>query len=252
MDFGDVIFFLVFVGIIISNILKQLKKTKKQQSGPGQADNQPDKQPVKKSGWKNVLEQMLEEARKQMEDSAEPKSGGTPSKKPSGWEDLMAKSEPGQEKPYKREPERKVVKKPRQPGIHDAPVRKRLKYRTECMRCNASMKEITDLGTGRQKGLIYCDSCGEQHKYQILNGDLKLKQADEIRKKSVRAPERSYQTVAEESRAQRQLPVTKPKTDSLSAGGIKIPQQMSVADLRNAVVWSEILGKPLGLRDIEG
>ena len=52
MDFGDVIFFLVFVGIIISNIMKAMKKAGKQTSG-----NEKDSaQPEKKSGWKNVLE----------------------------------------------------------------------------------------------------------------------------------------------------------------------------------------------------
>ena len=116
------------------------------------------------------------------------------------------------------------------------------------MRCNESMKEITDLGTGKQSGLIYCDSCGEQHKYQILNGELTLKQADSVRKKAVIAPERSYRKVEEKRRAQGKIPAV----DILPAGKIKIPRQMSQADLRTAVVWSEILGKPIGLRDIEG
>ena len=93
MDFGDVIFFLVFVGIIISNIMKAMKKAGKQKDENKEAG----KQNVKKSGWKNVLEQMLEEARKQME-QAEGDGGSPSSGKPSGWEDLMSKKEPSPEK----------------------------------------------------------------------------------------------------------------------------------------------------------
>jgi len=246
MDFGDVIFFLVFVGIIISNIMKAMKKAGKQKD----ENKEVGKQNVKKSGWKNVLEQMLAEARKQMEQAEG--SGGSPSSgKPSGWEDLMSKKEPLPEKSIKRTSERKVARKLRQPILDDAPVRKRVKFRPECMRCNESMKEIADLGTGRQKGLIYCDSCGEQHKYQIVNGELKLKQADALRKKSVRVPERSYQEVEEKSRAHGKVPPVKYDETASPSETIKIPQQMTQADLMNAVVWSEILGKPIGLRDME-
>ena len=248
MDFGDVIFFIVFAIIIISNIFKHLKKGGKQISGK----EKPGKQPVKKSGWKKVLEQMLEEARKQMENQAEPEPAGKPSRHRTGWEDLMSKSEPEPEQPIKRTPEKKVARQTKQPIIHDDPVLEKVKFRPECMRCNVPMKEITDLGTGKQKGLIYCDSCGEQHKYEILNGELKLKPTDVVRKKSVIAPERSYQEVDEKRGAYGKMSAPSPAPEVLSVEGVKIPRQMSRADLRNAVVWSEILGKPLGLRDIEG
>ncbi len=243
MDFGDVIFFLVFVGIIISNIMKQLKKGKKQASEKDTSGEQP----VKKSGWKNVLEQMLEEARKQMEESAEPEPGSMPSKQTSGWDDLMPGSERAPEKPIKTTPERKFVKKPRQPLIHDDPVWEKVKFRPECMRCNEPMKAITDRGIEKQKGLIYCDSCGEQHQYRILNGELKLKCTEAVREKSVITPERSYFQVGKK----RKMPAARPAAAALPPEKIKIPQQMSREDLRNAVVWSEILGSPLGLRDLE-
>ncbi len=245
MDFGDVIFFLVFVGIVISNILKQLKKANKQE--PGQETSGVEKT-GKKPGWKNVLEQMLEEARKQMENQAEPESAGLPLKHPTGWEDIMTGKSPVKRQPEKDTERAKTVRAPKPPIIVDDLFAGKAKFQPECMRCNESMKQITDLGTGKQSGLIYCDSCGEQHKYQILDGELTLKQADTIRKKSVVAPERSYQKVEEKRRTQGKIPAV----DSLPAGKIRIPSHMTQADLRTAVVWSEILGKPLGLRDIEG
>jgi len=253
MDLGDLIFFIIFVVIIISNILKHLKKSGKQTS----EKEKPEKQaggdpPPKKSGWKNMLEQMLEEARKQMENSAEPESTGKPLKHPTGWEDLISGSEPAPEKLAKRPPEAKVAKTPRQPIIiHDDPVRDKVKFRPECMRCNEPMKEITDLGTGKQRGLIYCDKCGEQHKYQILNGELKLKRTEAIRKKSVIAPERNYQKAGEKHGRHAKVPVARREDAALPAEEIKISRQLSREGLRNAVVWSEILGKPLGLRDME-
>jgi hypothetical protein len=245
MDFGDVIFFIVFVIIIISNIMKQLKKAKKQT--PGQETTGTEKS-EKKTGWKNVLEQMLEEARKQMENQVEPESAGTPLKHPTGWEDIITGKSPVKRHPEKKPEMAKTVRAPKPPIIPDDLFPEKAKFQPECMRCNESMKQITDLGTGKQNGLIYCDSCGEQHKYQILNGELTLKQADAIRKKAVIAPERSYRKVEEKRRTHGETPAV----DPVLPGKIKIPRQMSQADLRTAVVWSEILGKPLGLRDIEG
>jgi transcription elongation factor Elf1 len=247
IDFGDIIFFIVFLFIIISNIMKAMKKSGKQTPENKEAGAQPGK----KSGWKNVLEQMLEEARKQMENQAEPESAGSPPKHPAGWEDIITGKSPVKRESKIRPERAKTVRSPKQPIILDDLFPEKAKFRPECMRCDKSMKELADLGTGKQSGLIYCDSCGEKHKYQILNGELKLKQADAIRKKSVRAPERIYQEVEEKSRTYRKMHVTKPTSDALPAGKIKIPRQMSQADLRTAVVWSEILGKPLGLRDME-
>jgi hypothetical protein len=250
MDFGDVIFFIVFVIIIISNIMKQLKKADKQT--PGQETTGAEK-PEKKTGWKNVLEQMLEEARKQMENQAEPESAGTSRKyhngqHSTGWEDIITGKSPVKRQPQKTPERETTVRASKTPIIIDDLFSEKAKFQPECMRCNESMKQITDLGTGKQSGLIYCDSCGEQHKYQILDGELILKQADAIRKKAVITPEISYRKVEEKRRAHEAIPAV----DAEPTGKIKIPRHMSPADLRTAVVWSEILGKPLGLRDIEG
>lgn len=249
MDFGDVIFFLVFVGIIISNILKHLKKANKQATGKETSGVEKSGEKTgKKTGWKNVLEQMLEEARKQMENQGEPESAGTSLKHPTGWEDIMTGKSPVKGQPEQMPERARTVNAPKPPIIIDDLFPEKAKFQPECMRCNESMKEITDLGTGKQSGLIYCDSCGEQHKYKVLNGELTLKQADSVREKAVFAPERSYRKVEEKCRTHGEIPAV----DGFPAGEIKIPRQMSQADLRAAVVWSEILGKPLGLRDIEG
>ncbi len=254
MDFGDVVFFIIFVIIIISNIMKHLKKIGKQTSGNKKSGTPSEAPPAKKTGWKKVLEQMLEEARKQMENAVEPVPADTPIKQPSGWEDIVFKKDP-----VKQEPEKKseTVKVSRPPVIYDDPIRENAKFWPECMRCNDPMKAIADLGTGKQAGLIYCDSCGEQHKYQILNGELRLKQVEMDRNKSLIPSERRYRKVEEKRRLYGKMTVAMPPdsvlaAEKIKAGGIKIPHQLSREGLKSAVVWSEILGKPLGLRDIEG
>ena len=258
MDFGDVIFFLVFVGIIISNIMKHLKKIDKQTPGNKKSETPSEAPPVKKSGWKNVLEQMLEEARKQMENVAEPESAGSAQKHPTGkhptgWENIISEKDPVKQEPGESS-ERAKASRP--PVIYDDPIRENAKFWPECMRCNDPMKAITDLGTGKQSGLIYCDSCGEQHKYQILNGELKLKQTETTREKSEIIPERRYWKVEEKRSVHGKMstampPDAAPAAGGIKAGGIKISHQLSREGLRSAVVWSEILGKPLGLRDFE-
>ena len=263
MDFGDVIFFMVFVIIIISNIMKHLKKIEKQTPGNKKSETPSEAPPGKKSGWKNVLEQMLEEARKQMENVAEPESAGSPLKHPTGWEDIISEKDPVKQVPGESS-ERANVSRP--PVIYDDSIRENAKFWPECMRCNDPMKAITDLGTGKQSGLIYCDSCGEQHQYQILNGELKLKQTETTRKKSEITPERRYWKVEEKrsvhgkmttamppdaALAARKIRARKIRAGEIRAGEIKIPHQLSREGLRSAVVWSEILGKPLGLRDLE-
>jgi cell division protein FtsN len=190
MDFGDVIFFIVFVIIIITNIMKQLKKAGKQTSGK---ETTGIGKPEKKSGWKNVLEQMLEEARKQMENPAEPESAGVPLKQPTGRENITSGTGSVQREPGKRPERAKGVRPPKQTIIY----------------------------------------------------------ADAVREKSGTAPERKYQKLDEKLRAHEKIPAARLADAALPAGEIKIPLQLPREGLINAVVWSEILGKPLGLRDLE-
>jgi hypothetical protein len=120
------------------------------------------------------------------------------------------------------------------------------------MHCGAAMKAIRDLGVPDQSGLVYCDACGEQHKYRIVDGQLKLQRAYPARKSAIPA-ETSYEKIV-------RLPKgVRPHASVLSAEGEAaggsmdsgIYRRLSRQGLQNAVVWAEILGKPLGLRDLE-
>ncbi len=250
MDFGDVLFFIVFVIIIIANIMKQLKKagiltSGKKPSGPPNSGSQPEKKTV----WKNVLEQMLEEARKQMENQAEPESAGIPLKHPTGWEGIITEKDAAIRKPEIR-PERPKVVRP--PVIKEDLMTERSIFQPECMNCSNPMKQITDFGIPNQSGLIYCDDCGEQHKYRILNGELKLMRADGVRKSGT-APERRYLKVEGDFVLPEKIKAAPKPAFSASAelGETRIPLGLTREGLRNAVVWSEILASPLGLRDLE-
>lgn len=260
MDFGDVIFFIVFAIIIISNIVKQLKKAGGQPSENEPPGNQPDRQsdrqasqrPGKKSGWKNVLEEMLEQARKQMEEQQQPEPAGKPPGHSTGWEDIAPAEKPRKKASEKR-PGISGSERPRQKSLmREGALRQRTTFKPNCMRCEASMKGITDLGVENQQGLIYCDNCGEQHQYQIVSGELNLKRADAGRQAAV-APERRYEKTA--PAPGRRMPDNvsgiRPMDTAAKTGGTDVKRKLSRDELQNAVVWSEILGKPLGLRDLE-
>jgi hypothetical protein len=188
MDFGDLVFFIVFAIIIISNILKQLKKFGKK--------TEENKKPVKKTGLKNILETMLEEARKQMEASAGPESAGTPLKQKSGWEDIISGGDliSGQpaEAPEKVEPVKEMTPPPLISEEAARTVRKTVQPDESQFQYVETKKEKPKKsGFGEHPG--YCTDAG-------LTGS---------------------------------------------------SSQLSAQELRNAVIWSEILASPLGLRDLE-
>ena len=218
MDFGDVIFFIVFVIIIITNIMKQLKKTQNKTAEKPRTETQP----KKKSGWKNVLEEMLEEARRQMENKAEPESAGEPLKHPTGWEDIVPENRTPPPPPKGIQEKSKVYHShlsPHRPIIRETShMRDKLQFQPECMKCNEPMKKITDLEIKKQTGLIYCDHCGAQHKYRIVDGELRLKLASEMRKSGI-ATERRYRSIDKEN----EIPVITLQDDSPSFGDKIIP-----------------------------
>ena len=256
MDFGDLIFFVIFVLIIIANIVKQIKKTQRQSS----AGKPEDQGQAKKAGWKKVLEDMLEEASRQLEEKTSTETENAPPVgRSSGWEQILPESAfSGPVK--KKESESRPVETPRQkPLIREGarrkdatPRPKKPAFQPECMHCGAAMKAIRDLGVPDQSGLVYCDACGEQHKYRIVDGQLKLQRAYPARKSAIPA-ETSYEKIARPST------VVRPHASVLSAEGEAaggsmdsgIYRRLSRQGLQNAVVWAEILGKPLGLRDLE-
>ncbi len=256
MDFGDVIFFIVFAIIIISNIVKQFKKTGEQTSENEPSGNQPDRQatrqPGKKSRWKNVLEEMLEQARKQMEEQAQPQPAGEAPSHSTGWEDIAPAEKPRKRASEKR-PEISGSERPRQKSLmRKGALRQRTTFKPDCMRCDAAMKGITDLGVENQQGVIYCDNCGEQHQYEIVNGELNLKRTGAGRQAAI-VPERGYKKTAPAPgyRKPEKVSGIGPAGSVAEAGGTCIQRKLSRNGLQNAVIWSEILGKPLGLRDLE-
>ena len=255
MDFGNLIFFVIFVLIIIANIVKQIKKTQRQSS----AGKPEDQGQAKKAGWKKVLEDMLEEASRQLEEKTSTEPENVPVGRSSEWEQILPESAfSGPVK--KKESESRPVETPRQkPLIQEGarrkdatPRPKKLAFQPECMHCGAAMKAIRDLGVPDQSGLVYCDACGEQHKYRIVDGQLKLQSAYPARKSAIPA-ETSYEKIARPPMGVR------PHASVLSAEGEAaggsmdsgIYRRLSRQGLQNAVVWAEILGKPLGLRDLE-
>ncbi len=272
MDFGDLIFFVIFVGIIIANIVKQVKKAEKMSSAENAAEETPGKEtkkspekpsPKPSPGWKKVLEQMLEEASKQLEEKTAPAPADAPAGRSSGWDDIILEKTPPSREPDKRprtRPETKQEKRseirqskrPRQASVmrKDAVLQKKPVFRPECMRCNAAMKEITDLGIPDQRGLVYCDNCGEQHQYRIVDGHLKLKSA-QMKRQPLASREKAYEAAPPASPpvpGAGYAPARPKLTGDVSASGIY--RRLSRNGLQNAVVWSEILGKPLGLRDM--
>lgn len=114
MDFGDVIFFLIFVGIIISNIVKQIKKAQQKEQDQSSGKQKTGKTgPDKKAGWKDLLNQMLEEAQRQMEIPAEGQAKQPPEKAPTGWESIVGEREAAPRRPA--ESPAPTPKKPRPP-----------------------------------------------------------------------------------------------------------------------------------------
>lgn len=82
MDFADLLFFLIFVIIIISNVYKQMKKARPKSARGGQ--------PVDKIGLKGALEMIMAEARKQMEKQAGQEAADAQAARPTGWEAVLA------------------------------------------------------------------------------------------------------------------------------------------------------------------
>jgi hypothetical protein len=82
MDLGDLIFFVIFIIIVVSNIIKQTKKAK--QSGKTPESTQAET----KTGWRKVVDDILKDVRAQMEQNAG-SADGKPGRPPLTWEDLI-------------------------------------------------------------------------------------------------------------------------------------------------------------------
>lgn len=105
MDFGDLVFFLIFIIIIVTNIIGQVKKSRRSQGGSGGAEEgrfesktrpEPgDAKSSSKTGWRKVLDDILVEVREQAQTRSRPDADSEdPSfRQPSGWDVLMGETE---------------------------------------------------------------------------------------------------------------------------------------------------------------
>jgi hypothetical protein len=227
--------------------VKQVKKAERQSSG----EKTPDRPEKKKSGWANVLAEMLEDARQQMAEQQPPESAKAPAGPPTGWDDIIPEQIPPRRETGKR-PEFRQSKRPRQKSMmrKDAVQQKKPAFRPECLRCSASMKEIPNLGIPDQSGLINCDACGEQHKYRISDGELIL-QRTHAKRKTVIPAEKTDPKAAFMPGRESEIPLSAFEGRSGDVPEKSIHRRLNRKGLQNAVIWAEILGKPVGLRDME-
>jgi transcription elongation factor Elf1 len=249
MDFGDIVFYLVIAIIIFSNFFKKPKK-------PGKPDAK--EKPAAKTGWKKTFEEMLENIQREMEQKPAPAPDDIFVKQKTGWEDIV--SGEAQDEISQRQETREV--RPEAPSrVSEEPspsMPGEYIYRPACLNCGAQTKEVEDWEIANQKGLLYCDFCGEQHKYRIVNDQLILNRS--VVPADARGPVvRRFQRQKTGSRVdeKRDYKGPEPMDDQyqvvapLISGGRDL-RAFSQDQLRNAVVWSEILATPLGLRDLEG
>ena len=250
MEFGDIVFYIVIAIIIFSNFFKKPKKS-------GKPDAK--EKPKAKSGWKKMLEEMLENIQKEMEQKSVSEPDDIFVKQKTGWENIV--SGDAQENISQRKETKKVRPEAPPRVSEELPLSKpgEYVYSPVCLNCGGQIKQVEDWGIVNQKGLLYCDFCGEQHKYRIVKDNLILNRS--VVPADARGPSvRKFKRQKAGSGA-----VGKDVYKGLGKGGDGQSRSVtplisgrrdlwafSQRELQNAVVWKEILGAPLGLRDLEG
>lgn len=206
MDFGDLVFFLIFIIIIVTNIIGQVKKSRRSQGGPGGAEEgrlesktRPELGDAKsspKTGWRQVLDDILVEVREQAQTRSRPDADSEDPafRQPSGWDVLMGETEKKRDRGTPpltgRETARKAVTKDRKVSMAPAPRAKRA-------------APYSTLNRQRPERISYTPAYwSEEHRKTEAKGHY-------------RGPARR-----------------------------RIPLQ----DLRNAIIWHEILSPPVALR----
>lgn len=209
MDFGDLVFFLIFIIIIITNIIGQVKKSRRSPSASGEAEEgrfesktRPESGETSspaKTGWRQVLDEILVEVREQApaRRRTAQKDEGAASRQPSGWDLLMENIEKEEAPAPVPRPKRENVRKPAAKAGKDTPA--------------------PVYGTKRTS--LYTPVSRER-------------------------PERISYTPAYWSEEQR-------KTGAKSHYRGPAVRRMPIRDLRNAMIWHEILSPPVALRDMD-
>ncbi len=226
MDLGDLVFFLIFIIIIITNIFGQMKKTRRPPSDAGDAGEErfesrtrpePDETPPSdKTGWRQALDNILTEVREQAQNRSETEaeSEDFSGRQPSGWDILMGGA--GKD----RDPG--TVNRPqpnRETGARETALKKDKKVSSAPAAGVKRVSHYTPASRQRSERTVYTPS-------------------------RRRRPERTIYTPAYRSEEQR-------KTVGVRYGHGPARRRMPLQDLKNAIIWHEIFSPPVGLRDRE-
>jgi hypothetical protein len=209
MDFGDLVFFLIFIIIIVTNIIGQVKKSRRPQGGSGDAEEgrfdsetrpEPGETPTSsKTGWRQVLDDILVEVREQAQTRSRPDADSEDPafRQPSGWDVLMGETEKKRDQPT---------------------------------------PPLTGRGTAGK-------SATRDRKVSSVPAP-RAKRAAPYSSLNRKRPERTSYTPAYWSEEHRQ---TEAKGHYRGPARRRIPLQ----DLKNAIIWHEILSPPVALRDTD-
>ena len=224
MDFGDLVFFLIFIIIIITNIIGQMKKSRRPPPDAGDAGKErfesrtrpePDETPPSdRTGWRQVLDNILTDVREQAQTrsgpGAEPEE--VPGRQPSGWDILMRGA--GKD----RDPGTVTRPRPvRENGAKEAGLKKDKKVSSAPAAGVKRVSHYTPASRQRPERTVYTPT-------------------------TRRRPERTVYTPAYWSEEQR-------KTAGVKPGYGPARRRMPLRDLKNAIIWHEIFSPPVGLRD---
>jgi hypothetical protein len=237
MDFGDLIFFLIFIIIIITNILGQMKKSRRPPADAGDAGEErfesrtrtePDETPSSdRTGWRQTLDNILTDVREQARARSEsgPEPEHIPRRQPSGWDILMGGAgrdrDPGTAERPRPDPETRAG---------EAALKREKKVSSAPDAGVTRTTHYTPASRQRPERTVYTPSRRRQPERTVYTP------------KRRRQPERTIYTPAYWSEEQRKTAAVKYRTDPAR-------RRMPLQDLKNAIIWHEIFSRPVGLRD---
>jgi len=243
MDFDElfnILFYIVIIGsFVLSAIFKKKKKSDTDTSSSEEADAKPK--------WKQTLEDIIEDIKDEIEYETEPEPVEPYGRRQTNWEDTAFERH-GETDEYTDAPDHRIrVQSPLSMDDPEAESDKGV-FQPTCLKCDSPMKDVRHLGIEKQKGLIYCDICGERHKYNVAYEELTLT--------------RTNIPAGYRGSIKSKYQIQDTRRDKMSSDGYvshegrfrnvqtgRVPHSLSHDELKSAVVWAEILGKPLGLRD---
>lgn len=204
------IFWIVLAIIVLSNI-SSIRRKKKSAASPRTRD------PVQAGGWRQALKRVIEEIRTEMEKASGESARGP--RGPSGWDDLLSggrpeATEPETESARSREPARTRMETKPPPRIETS-----RSSRIETM-------EAPRVDKGRESLMEIRKKRGETPEARMAGAEKRSREAE-----GERRPERGARKVPEPPEGRRLE-----------------KRAYSVAELRNGLIWHEILSPPVALR----